>query len=55
VPALEGIDEDGLQAHGRLSARAQERVARAAWQQVIAPQAAALLASSRGVIVAVAA
>jgi hypothetical protein len=38
--------EDGLEAHGRLSRRARVAVARVAWRDIIAPQAAALLRAS---------
>ena len=40
-------DEDGLEVHGRLSRRARAAVARAAWREVIAPQARRLLARRR--------
>lgn len=38
----EEAGEDGLEEHGRLSRRAREAVARVAWRDIIAPQAAAL-------------
>lgn len=44
---VEEHDEDGLEAHGRLSQRARAAVARAAWREVIAPQARQLLAARR--------
>lgn len=37
--------EDGLESHGRLSRRARRAVARKAWREIIAPHAAALLAT----------
>lgn len=41
--ASDEVAEHGLERHGRLSPHAREAVARVAWQDIIAPQAAALL------------